>query len=349
MKIVKYETDVLLASTITVALFCTAITFYITHYYVDKAKVSYDDNINRPGTLYTENFLATNTCKYEIKTLSGFHYIRPLMFVDKVSADDKLSTVKHAIETLVDSNKAAGNLSSAGIYLRDLSGNSWIGINENEKFNPGSLLKVPKLITFLKMNECKPGVLDEKFMYDKQLVPNQASTFSNQFIKVGHAYTIRELLKQMIQYTDSNAIELLNKHIDKVAFNKLFADMGLPLPETNDKMGDYQISTRDYSIFMRALYNAAYLSIDDSEYATELLSNTDFKGGLIKDLPKTLQVANKFVDAGENNIAELSESAIVYLNNKTYQITIMTKGANYDKLPVLLAQISNKVYTTMLN
>ena len=349
MRKVNYEIDVVLATAIIVALFCTAVTFFVTHYYIDKAKITYDDALSRPGMLYTENAIASNTCKYEIKTLGGFHYIKPLMFVDRVCSDDRLASIKQAIIALVDSNKVAGNLSSAGVYLRDLSGNSWIGINENEKFNPGSLLKVPKLITFLKMNECKPGILEEKVLFDRQIVPNQSSIYSAQFIKVGHEYTIRQLLKQMIQYSDSNATELLNRQMDKALFVKLFADLGLSQPNVSSNMANFQISTRDYSIFMRALYNAAYLSIDDSEYATELLSNTDFKGGLIKDLPKTLQVANKIVDSGENNSSELSESAIVYLNNKTYQITVMTKGANYDRLPELLAQISSKVYTTMLN
>ncbi len=343
----KYEVDILLASTITVALFCTALTFFITHYYVDKVKGPYDDVLGKPSSSYTENNMNTS-CSYDIKTLGGFHYIKPLMFVDKPCEDDRLLSLKQTINSIIDSYKSSGKLLSAGIYVRDLSGNSWIGINEDEKFNPGTLLKVPKLITFLKMNECKPGVLDEKVLFDKQIVSVQSQRFSAQLIQVGHMYTIRQLLKQMIQYSDSNATALLNKHMDAVIFSRLFADMGLQSPNVGNS-ADYTISVRDYSIFMRALYNAAYLSIDDSEYATELLSASDFKGGLIKDLPKTLQIANKFVEPGDKSESELSESAIVYLNNKTYQVTVMTKGADYEKLPELLTQISKKVYTTMLN
>ena len=342
-----YEVDILLASTITVALFCTALTFFITHFYLDKAKSPYDDVVIKPTAVYEANNMVS-TCSYDIKTLGGFNYIKPLMFVDKPCEDDRLSSLKQTIGTIINSYKASGKLLSAGIYLRDLSGNSWVGINEDEKFNPGSLLKLPKLITFLKMNESKPGILDEKILFDKQMVPTQTAVFRGQVIQVGHTYTVRQLLQQMIQFSDNNAIALLDKHIDNTVFSKLFTDMGLQ-PPSSDNISNYPISTRDYSIFMRALYNAAYLSIDDSEYATELLSAADFKGGLINDLPKTLQIANKFTETGDKQESELSESAIVYLNNRTYQLTVMSKGATYEKLPELLTQISNKVYTTMLN
>lgn len=36
---------------------------------------------------------------------------------------------------------------------------------------------------------------------------------------------------------------------------------------------------------MKAIYNAAYLTINDSENAAELLTQCDFKDGIVKSLP----------------------------------------------------------------
>ena len=57
---------------------------------------------------------------------------------------------------------------------------------------------------------------------------------------------------------------------------------------------NFQISAKDYSMFFKILFNAAYLTIDNSEFATEMLKEGDFKEGLLSGLPLTslMTVAN---------------------------------------------------------
>ena len=107
---------------------------------------------------------------------------------------------------------------------------------------------------------------------------------------------------------------------------------------------DYPISAREYTLFMRCLYNATYLTIPNSEYATELLSTCDFTNGFSKGFPLKTKMAHKFGEARFGDEHELHESGIIYINNKAFVITIMTRGKNFDKLPEIIQQSSAIIY-----
>ena len=100
---------------------------------------------------------------------------------------------------------------------------------------------------------------------------------------------------------------------------------------------------------MRAIYNAAYLTAEDSEYAGELLSQCDFKDGILSGLPPNTRVAHKFGESGNQIVKQLHESAIVYLYNQPYLLTVMTKGNDNKKLSLLIKEISQTVYNDMKN
>ena len=150
----------------------------------------------------------------------------------------------------------------------------------------------------------------------------------------------------MIVYSDNDATIMLNKVIDKAVFNNVFSDNGLKEPDY--KSSSYPITARDYSIFMKELYNASYLNFKDSEACLSLLSKSDFKEGLISGLPVNTTVVHKFGEGGFDNAPDFSESAIVYSSGKTYLLTVMTKGTDMKKLPKVIGEISKKVYEIMM-
>jgi beta-lactamase class A len=134
--------------------------------------------------------------------------------------------------------------------------------------------------------------------------------------------------------------------MDSKILQKLFSDIGLDVP--NVYASQYLFNTKEYSYFMRSIYNASYLTIDDSEYAGELLSQCEFKDGITKGLPASVKIAHKFGESGNQTEKQLHESAIVYLDHKPYLLTIMTKGKDNAKLSELIGEISREVYNDML-
>ena len=292
-----------------------------------------------------EQITTTSACKIDVKRLNGLKYIRPIMFVNEECESDNLAGIKQQIVEIINRYKMNEGVTSASVYIKNYNG--WTSINDNEKYKPGSLFKVPVLITILKMNEKTPGFLNKVVTYSKPFSIDKNVAYVSKSIKVGQSYTIKELLNYMIKYSDNNATSLLESYMDMEAFQKIFNDFGLTVPALDAKV--YYISASEYSFFMRAIYNAGYLSIDDSEYAAELLTHCGFKDGILKDLPDGTDVAHKFGESGNQTEKQLHESAIVYLNNNPYLITVMTKGKENEKLSKLISEISQVVYVNMNN
>ncbi|UEG49254.1 class A beta-lactamase-related serine hydrolase [Ferruginibacter lapsinanis] len=289
--------------------------------------------------------VSQNSCSYNISRLDGYKFIHPLMFAEPACESNTLSNIKSEVESLISSYKTKGDITSASVYLREFHHGEWMSIAEAEKYSPGSLLKVPELITFFKMNETNPGLLERKVVFDKPLSSTKTATYLSKSIQLGNTYTIRQLLFYMVAYSDNNATLLLNKLIDVATFKKVFTDVGLPAPDWS--ANDYPISAKDYSLFMKLLYNASYLSIKDSEFCTELLSDSDFKNGLVAGIPSDCKIAHKFGEGGYTTAPQLSESGIIYSNSAPYILTVMTKGTDVKKLPEVISSISKMVYKKM--
>lgn len=288
-----------------------------------------------------------NSCSYKVERLDGYPFVKPLLFVDDLCEGDALATVKQELSTIIQKYKNYQGVTSASVYLKDFSHNEWIAFNEEEKYEPGSLFKVPILIAYLKMNEEHPGVLDRELLFNQSFNIDKVVAFKSKSIQLGKSYKVRDLLKYMIGYSDNNATALLNNNLKPEVLQKLFKDLELEVPNVSAKQ--YFFTVKQYSLFMRAIYNASYLTIDDSEFAAELLSKCEFNEGIRKGIPTSVKIAHKFGESGTPVEKQLHESAIVYLDNKPYLLTIMTKGKDNASLSKLIGEISSAVYRNQSN
>lgn len=311
------------------------LTYYLT-------KDSNPEPSNSSSDIYAE---AHTDCSVKVKRLNGYSYIRPMLFVDSQCESDKLAPVKKNITTLIDEYKRIGTLNSASVFLKEYSGDNWIAINGDEKFLPGSLMKVPELITILKMEELNPGFLNKKLTFNTVYNLDKHPKYLGKSIRLGQSYTVRELLNFMIVHSDNNATSLLFANMDLNLFKKVFTDVGLATPDLTAQ--HYPVSANDFSKFMRILYNSSYLNNKNSEFATELLGKCNFKEGLVSGLPASIKVAHKFGESGDPTEKQFSESAIVYLDNNSYILTVMVKGKDFSKLTDVIKQISGIVYQDM--
>jgi beta-lactamase class A len=297
----------------------------------------------------TKIILAENSnkrnCEYNIKRITGLKFVKPILWVDENCESDNLVSTKLKLAEIIEKYKQSSGLTNASVYLR--ANGEWTVVNESEEYDPGSLFKVPVMITILKMEEDNPGFLNKVIPYQKKIETGKKLAYASKAIVLGQSYTVRELLRYMIQYSDNAATILLESNMDNKAMQKLFSDVGLKVP--NVYATQYQFTVRDYSLFMRTIFNAGYLSIKNSEYAAELLSECEFKDGILKGIPPNTKIAHKFGESGDQNIKQLHESAVVYLENGGYLLTVMTKGNDVKKLSDLIGEISRTVYNDVNN
>jgi len=294
----------------------------------------------------TNNLLDSIT---EIRNRENYKFINPLLECDSnnISRDKNLDFLKNKLELFVNEQiKTNPDISFTSIYYRDLNNGPWIGINERELFSPASLIKVPLLITYYKLAENNPDILDNKIVNTELFNPKDQNIVPEITLSQSQEYTVSELLDRMIIYSDNQAYDLLLKNIDNrkliETYNNLGVDISLGFENPNGNI----LSVKQYASFFRILFNASYLSKDMSEKALGLLSRVKFSQALVAGVPSNILVAHKFgerqyTDTGEK---QLHDCGIIYLPNKPYLLCIMTRGKNIPIEENFVKQISSMVY-----
>jgi beta-lactamase class A len=284
----------------------------------------------------------TNDAKIDFVRNQDYKFTKPLIGFDLDKPSKNLTPLNIALQKVVSGFQDSGNLYNASVYLRDLESSEWTMLNEEEKYHPGSLIKVPMLMYYLKKAQSDNTILDHKLMLTKipGTMPNQ--TYNAQQVEVGKEYTIRELLKYMAAYSDNNATMLLNNYCNIAEFKTVFSTLGIPVPDVTDT--NFVMSVKEYSVFMRSLYNATFLSPQNSDFALSLLAESSFTNGLTDKLPKDIVVARKFGESFRSNKRELHESGIIYCNKRPYILVVMTKGANQQNQASFISSVSEVIF-----
>lgn len=283
--------------------------------------------------------------------------------------------LKNKISSYLDDRIKTGRLSRAGIYFRDLEEGPWFGINEKMSFVPASLLKLPLLITYLRIGENTPDVVGRKISFfwkeESRKTPffeplrrvheigfSREETLSqkpffkpSQTIRENTPYSIEELLFAMIAFSDNMAYQSLYNYLEyeyprEDLVLETYRDVGIIDPQSELEQA---LSPRSYASLFRILYNISYLSKPFSEKALSMLSASDFDGGLVAGVPEGIPIAHKFGErslsqAEGGGLKELHDCGIVYYPKNPYLICIMTKGGNFSELREVIQTVSKMVY-----
>ncbi len=280
---------------------------------------------------------------FTVCKVKDFSNIKPLS-KELVNESELFIPLKLELTQLTDSMKRAGAVTQASIYIREFDKRGWVAVNKEERYHPASLMKVPLLICILQMAQANPDLLKEELVFEKpdgtQINPQYYSSSS---IELGKKYTVHELLYYMIANSDNNATWLLSSRFDNKLFKKLFADFCLPEPVEDDLK--FALTAKECSVFFKAIYSASCVSPEYSEYAAQLMSNCSFQAGFKRGFPNNTKMWHKFGEwrsAGHDY--ELHEAGVVFIKDKPYLITVMTKGKDTDKLAESIVAICRKIY-----
>lgn len=286
----------------------------------------------------------------ELRDSGAYKFVSPLLACSETEMllPGEVRAAEEKVRSLIERHKADGSLDDAAVYFRDLTNGPWFGVNQDTRFVPGSLLKVPMMISYLKHLEEYPDAAQEEILYERGASTAKQNIDVAHPLVPGERYSPDQLLERMIIESDNESAYLLYQHIGHGLTSRVYAELGLAAPVAGR---DYEIRVRDYATFFRILYNATYLTPESSERALELLSRTDFDRGLAAGVPKDVPVANKF---GERNYAgssvfQLHDCGIVYVPGRPYTLCVMTRGTDLDSLASVIKKISETVYKAVTN
>ena len=270
-----------------------------------------------------------------------YEFISPLLECDSFESKE-LNSFDEGIYESASLLMENGSIDDLSYYFRDLNNGVWVGLNEEEEFAPASLMKLPLMISYLKQSEDDPSVLKQSYTfnieddnYGKQnIVPEE-------LMSIGIPYTVEDLIFRMIAYSDNSALRILLKNSGTFGL-RVFNDLSIELPE--DQSNEDFMSVRTYSKFFRILYNGSYLNFANSDEALRILSNTQYKDGIVSGVPEDIVVAHKFGERENNGIIQLHDCGIVYHPDKPYVLCIMTRGSDINKMSSAISYLSEYTY-----
>jgi beta-lactamase class A len=286
---------------------------------------------------------------------SVFPLINPLIAceVPNQNVFTKLQPLRERLGQLVDGKNKENTAEQISIYYRDLISGQWLGIAEDEKYIPASLVKVPLLLAYYKYAEYNPEILNKKLTYSSSVDADA----SQELIKPptplerGKEYSVSELLSRMIVYSGNNSHILLDQALDPELQKRVYSDLQIKFPELYGTGTESSFTAKSFATFFRILYNATYLNQEMSEKALELLSQTIFTEGLAAGVPEKITVAHKFGErtvhvneTGEVLYRELHDCGIVYHPKRPYMLCVMTKGKDFTALKQTIREISSQIY-----
>ncbi|MDE2312278.1 MAG: serine hydrolase [Patescibacteria group bacterium] len=298
---------------------------------------------------------------------TNLKYTNPLILSSSLGDKKQFTEYKpleNEVNQFITQARAEGSLLDLGMYYRDLTDGSWTGVNEDDKFSPGSLQKVPLMIAYLKLSETDPAILNEKLIDNLTSDVNSIQSIKPAHsIQYGQSASVLDLIKLMIGFSDNNATDVLFNNIDHNNLKEVFSDLGVNFNE-NTTHSDY-ISTKQFALFFRILYNSTYLDWYNSELSLSLMTQTDFKDGLAAGVPANIPVAHKFGESYDASEAppggyppeQLHDCGIIYYPKHPYILCVMTKGVvpvtknsdNVSSLEKDIQTVSSMVYADVQN
>ncbi|HYF28738.1 MAG TPA: serine hydrolase [Candidatus Paceibacterota bacterium] len=286
---------------------------------------------------------------------SGYHFISPLLFVDvdEEYAFPKFRGLKQTVTAYADETLASPAVEDLSIYFRNVNTSQWIAVNPDERYAPGSMLKVITLMSVLRVAEDQPDLLGRRVVprgIEEQFPTGHGLYEPENPVRSGRVYTVEELLRRLVVDSDNGANAALSQLIGEAKVLETYDDLQLPRPTR-----DTGYTPREYSRVFRALYNGTYLSHDQSEAALKLLSTTSFTPGIVAGVPDGVVVSHKFgvrneaasseaAAAGVFTKHELHDCGIVYHPRAPYFICVMTRGTDLAALEEAIKEASALVW-----
>lgn len=280
-----------------------------------------------------------------------FKYISPLIGVNAPNVFELgyYKNTQEKIQNIVDEYEAKGLVDYA-IYYRNLNVNVSFGINEKKLFSPASLLKIPIALAAYKQEESNPGFLNTQVTFTEQMADNaKKRQDSNSKFTVGQKYVLRDVIEEMLVYSDNDARDLVISSLSMTYIYELYRYLQLKNPDYDTT---FKLSVEEYSLFFRMLYSSTFISEKHSEELLNILTKTTFDYGIKQGLPqdKDIVAAHKFgvynAPTGPTGVAlqSLHDCGIVYDANDAYLLCVMTTGPDQNILAQFIADISKAAY-----
>ena len=250
-----------------------------------------------------------------------------------IKQDDLIVNFQPLRDYLNDKYETDPNVS---VYFEYLPTGASIAIHKDAEFYPASLLKVPVAMAVAKKIE--KG--EWKWTNELALMsPDKDEHFGDLYKeKTGATFAIEELVRRSLSDSDNTAHFILIRNLEIEEISDVYNHMGLKqFLSTEGKM-----SAKQYSVLLRSLYNASYVSENNSQKLLSYLSRSQFNDFLQSGIPADVSFAHK-IGIADDTITYL-DSGIAYVKSRPYLLTVMVQSKEKTMAKGIMKNISENVY-----
>lgn len=225
---------------------------------------------------------------------------------------------------------------TVSVYFEFLNTGANIQINNDTRFYPASLVKLPSAMVAMKKVERGEWHMDSRLVLFEEDKDSRYGDLYKQ--PVGTSLSINQLLQALLERSDNTAHRMLMRNLSEQELDDLRDDIGL-----EDLFDEKQeVSAKEYSRLFRALYISSFLKRSGSQQLLDWLTHTPFNNTLPSGMPQNTLFAHKI---GEDDVEKnYLDSGIVYVPNRPYLITVMVKQHDQNKADAIMKQISEAAY-----
>jgi beta-lactamase class A len=259
-------------------------------------------------------------------------------FIDQKHFLSTIEPVRVKMKELVQKYQKEGH--RVGLYFEFLNTGANVSINQDERFWPASLSKMPTVLAVMKKIEDGEWKLsNELVLFSEDQDERFGEVYKN---KPGTRISIEDLLKETLINSDNTSHRMLVRNLSSEDYTDIFTALGMEaLFDEN-----YDITAKEYSRIFRALYTASYLNRENSQTILSWLAQTPFQDFLQEGISSDVLFSHKI---GE---VIFLDSGIVYVPNRPYLITVMVEvgeGYGVEKAQQIMTELSESAYTYVAN
>lgn len=250
-------------------------------------------------------------------------------------------TIAERIDVLISSSP----VSKVSVYFEPIQSGEIVVINRYEKYTPASLFKVGVMMTYFRIAQVQPAIMDYELKFEDKRGDLNRTQFikPSQNLEIDKSYSVRELIVRMIKYSDNNATDVLLESglFDPRIFSQTYIDLEIPFSDE----GEDFIRVSEYSKLLRALVDHSFLNEEWSNKAIEIMVQSEFTAGLVAGTDPETRVAHKF-GTNETRPGEMQihDCGIVFHPKNPYILCVMTKSSDYNIGIDLIKKISSEVF-----
>ncbi len=227
------------------------------------------------------------------------------------------------------------------IYFEFLNTGASIAVNKDAEFWPASLLKLPVSMAVTKKIERGEWEWGNELVV---MTSDKDDRFGELYKKpIGTRLTLQELVQETLQHSDNTSNFMLVRNLEPEEFQAIYDHLGL----TDFMSKDGKISAKKYSVIFRALYNASYLSEQNSQKLLNIMTDTPFDEYAGSAIPDNVKFSHKIGVSDERNV--FLDAGIAYIPKRPYILTIMIATSDNEEAKKIMHDISDRVYKYIVN